>query len=113
MLWPAGYPAPEARGAFVLVSGDRVERGATLGTPDAGSATVVLGGDCRVNMEAATALRIEGAERQESVFLKKGGWSAMWTAAWAALRCGSSGGRSRSRAPDFPSGWCNPKEKET
>ena len=65
------YPEPRASGAYRVVGGGKVERGSEIFT-EAGTASVALGGYCRVDLDAGSALRIAGTKRAEEVVLKQG-----------------------------------------
>ncbi len=71
LLGGQNYPAPAASGEFQVVGGGAVTRGATLAT-EAGTAKVVLGDYCHVNIEPQTRLRLQGRQRAEEVYLEKG-----------------------------------------
>lgn len=60
-----GYPAPQADGRTLARD--------TLITTGDEPATLALGGYCRIRIEPASRLRIEGAERAEAIFLVEGG----------------------------------------
>lgn len=65
------YRAPRASGAYRVAGGGPVQRGSVIHA-QAGSATVALGGYCRVNLDAGSALQIAGTKHAEEVFLKQG-----------------------------------------
>ena len=65
------YPAPEVSGAYRVVGGGPVERGSVI-VAEGGSATVALGGYCRVDLDAGGSLQIAGTKRAEEVFLCQG-----------------------------------------
>ena len=74
IIWAATlsrYPRIEASGQYTLVSGDKVERGATICTK-ASTASLALGGYCRVDICPWTTLRIAGRDGAEAVFVEKG-----------------------------------------
>ena len=70
-LFLGRYPAPRASGSYRVIGGGLVQRGSVVQT-QAGSATVDLGGYCRVNLDAGSMLQIAGAKHAEEVFLKRG-----------------------------------------
>lgn len=70
-LLAARYPAPRVSGAYSVVGGGEVGRGSVI-TAEAPSATLALGGYCRVGLEPGSRLRIEGGKRAEQVFLERG-----------------------------------------
>jgi hypothetical protein len=59
------YPMPQ-------VDERTLARGARVSTQD-GTAALTLGGYCHIQVEPASRLRIEGAERAEAIFLERGG----------------------------------------
>ena len=65
------YPSPSASGEYRLVEGRRLERGAVIRT-DAGSAAIVLGGYCRLDIDPQSRLRLQGRSRAEEVYLEEG-----------------------------------------
>lgn len=74
IIWAATlsrYPQPEASGHYSLVSGDKVARGATIRTKGS-TASLALGGYCRVDIRPWTTLRIGGRNGAEAVFVEKG-----------------------------------------
>ena len=65
------YPQPKAWGAYRVVGGGPVRRGAVIQTDDA-AATLALGGYCSVDLDPASSVRIGGGKRDEEVFLERG-----------------------------------------
>jgi len=65
------YPSPRAAGDFIVSGGDTVERGTVVETRS-GEAELSLGGYCRIAIKPDSAVRIEGEEYAEKVFLKRG-----------------------------------------
>jgi len=65
------YPSPEASGTYRVVGGGQVRRGSVI-LAEAGTASVALGGYCRVDLDPGSALRIAGSKRAEEVVLKHG-----------------------------------------
>jgi HEAT repeat protein/ferric-dicitrate binding protein FerR (iron transport regulator) len=66
------YRAPSAAGNFTILGGGELRRGAEVATHDRETATLTLGGYCRVELAPQTRLKIEGAERAEAVVLQEG-----------------------------------------
>ena len=71
-LFSGGYPAPSIEGSYRIVEGDGVGRGAVIET-GAENAHLEIGGYCRVAVEPASVVRIEGEEANEKIVLEKGG----------------------------------------
>ncbi len=73
-LWGAlqlrSYPSPAASGDYRIESG-RLDRGATL-VAGPRSAELVLGGYAHVDIAPASRVRVEGARRDEKIYLEKG-----------------------------------------
>ena len=67
-----GYPRPQASGAYHVVGGGAVRRGATVRT-EQGRATLTLGGYCSVALDPQSSVRLEGSDLAEQVFLGRGG----------------------------------------
>jgi len=72
MLFFGRYPEPEAYGAYRVVGGGPVKRGSVI-VAEGGPARVVLGGYCRVSLEAGSSVQIAGGKRAEEVVLRQGG----------------------------------------
>jgi len=70
-LIPKHYPEPRAEGSYTVLWGGSLARGAVLRT-GAGGAALNLGGYCRVNLDANSLVRINGAPRSERIFLEEG-----------------------------------------
>jgi len=66
------YPDPEVTGSFRIVGGGPARRGSVVVAED-GGARVILGGYCKVSLDAGSSLRIAGARRAEEVVLRQGG----------------------------------------
>jgi hypothetical protein len=71
MLMPAGYPDITISGDYQITSGEGLGRGAVIRTED-GSAVLEMGGYCRVNIEPWTTVRVDGADRNEQLFVEIG-----------------------------------------
>jgi len=71
MLLTDRYPIPKASGSYRVAGGGQVKRGSAI-TTEAGPATIMLGGYCRVELQPGSTLRIEGRKRAEQVFLERG-----------------------------------------
>jgi ferric-dicitrate binding protein FerR (iron transport regulator) len=71
LLGPRGYPSPEASGDYRIVKGERLQRGAVIATGD-GSAAVVLGGYCHLDLGPQSRVRLQGQKHAEEVFLETG-----------------------------------------
>jgi ferric-dicitrate binding protein FerR (iron transport regulator) len=65
------YPDPEVTGSFRIVGGGPARRGSVV-VAESGGARVVLGGYCKVSLDAGSALQISGAKRAEEVVLQQG-----------------------------------------
>jgi ferric-dicitrate binding protein FerR (iron transport regulator) len=65
------YPGPEVSGAYSVVGGGPVRRGSVI-VAEGGQAHVVLGGYCRVDLDAGGRLQIAGTKRAEAVVLRSG-----------------------------------------
>ena len=65
------YPDPQVSGAYRIAGGGPAERGSQI-LAEGGTATLALGGYCRVNLDAGGALQIAGARRAEEIVLTQG-----------------------------------------
>ncbi len=62
---------PVESGTQLTADGKPIERGALVAAPDR-PIPISLGGACRVKLDAGSALRVEGSDRAEQVFLDRG-----------------------------------------
>lgn len=69
--WLFVYPQPEAKGAYVLSGGERLDRGARI-VSQARPVELTLGGYCQVTMAENSAVRLWGTRRQEAIILDQG-----------------------------------------
>ena len=65
------YPDPEVTGSFRIVGGGPARRGSVV-VAEGGGARVVLGGYCKVKLDAGSSLQIAGEKRAEEVVLRQG-----------------------------------------
>lgn len=70
-FWLGRYPEPKASGAYRVVGGGPVRRGAVLQAED-GHARLELGGYCHVDLDPNSIAKIAGDKRAEEVVLRRG-----------------------------------------